>query len=288
MQYLEVLTSASILKSESVQLTAEAVSPYGLNSRQLIKAWIRSTPEALWTESIPCQIDAIRSLEAQQPGICSELMTQFGIRNFARYPQPLLIQQSKESSDTITPYGLAVFGVDDWNAHLFTQAQRYQQLRDQLNPYSLLRIYEVDNKITLAKTILRAHQRYGAASFGIIAAHCGTNGVQLGFDDHTDRRYFSRRDFNNHYQLISRVADCFKKDTALIIDGCRAGRLGGICRELSTLGFMVTGSLWKNTYVRSFNPFMDKNGNIRFDAKFFRSPQASYHWGAPIPGPVRI
>ncbi len=99
---------------------AEVISTaFGIDGKQAIKAWelavMKKAPtyrtgDASFLENLP----SLANLEAQRHGIGKVLQEEFGINDFARYPEELLIEQYDTRNRSDLPYGVII---NPWYDH---------------------------------------------------------------------------------------------------------------------------------------------------------------------------
>lgn len=93
--------------------------PKGDGAEDIRDAWLESTKKDNMPRIIAKNLSAIRLLEQKEPGIVQRLYEEFGIRDFARYPEELLISQDKNQKDIQQPYGIVIYPRNDHNGAFY-------------------------------------------------------------------------------------------------------------------------------------------------------------------------
>src|SRR5581483_3750456 len=108
----------------------------------------------------------IRRLEKNHPGITKELSDSFGIFDFARYPDEVLIEQfedlKKPDDQRKKPHALIAYPRYDWNGSFYFDREIFQNFYRNLkkNGYSL-RLVEVEDTRDIARRLNRTRKKFG-------------------------------------------------------------------------------------------------------------------------------
>ena len=141
----------------------------------------------IYIESYKQNIDAVMRLEKMRPGAAKELYEKFGIANFNRYREEMLIHQLDVENDNL-PYGVVVFPEADWNGAFFQDKSMLEDARKQLldGGYEM-RVIETGSQLGMARKMNKFHQKYEPAghkmSFIFLAGHGSQSSVQLGVNE---------------------------------------------------------------------------------------------------------
>lgn len=210
---------------ETGKVIADVLGKYGLDPGEMTKAWEMSTNDKEKTQCYLDNLIAIRDLEIIQPGICQFLYSVYGIRDFTRYPQSLLVRQYNNEENLDIPYGIAIYSRSDHNGAYYCHKDGLWELNEQLTQGdSLMRIAECASANEFYKLLERLNDKYGQKhkiSFVIIAAHGYIDGVLLGLDN-----YLESID-------LTPVGQFFECDATLIFISCDTGQEGGIAHSVS-------------------------------------------------------
>ena len=217
-----------------INALAKILESYGLNPKSFWEAWQLSVPAERRVETFLENLKTIRNLESERPQIVSTLSQQFGIRNFARYSEDLLVQQFDERDKSV-PYGIVLYPIDDWNGAFSgnTKQKVFEQLKEQLGQYGYtIRILEAKGKIEVAKSLVRLNESYGQEhkiSFGIIGAHGNKNTMVFGREG--EQGELRPQDFLG--KGVQRAGKFFADKPVIILDSCLVGQDKGIAESLS-------------------------------------------------------
>lgn len=218
---------------------------YGLDSNVVLRRWdagavkqqTGTTFDFLHTAG-PLRYwnrESLVHLEEQRPGIAKTLYQEFGILNYSRYPEELLIDQYDQRTNTDKPYGVIIYpSVDDNGAYLQFANNHgiLRDLRDDLQGKYLLRIIEADSKYGLARALIGLNNRYGETqkiSFALLRGHGTRESVQLG--NLTDRGVLSLEDLKG--KSAKKFKDFFVPNPMAVITSCNTGETNGLGERLA-------------------------------------------------------
>jgi len=136
----------------------------------------------IFGESYTKNLEAAKSLEKARPGSARRLYDGFGIANFARYDEEMLLRQL-EMAEQDTPYGVAAYPEADWNGAFFNNPSLGEAGKELLNGGFGTRIVEVASQFELARRLNGFNKKYGKGGhkidFMFIAGHGTKDSVQL-------------------------------------------------------------------------------------------------------------
>lgn len=199
------------------------------------------SPGQVYLENdIACNLEAMQALESKRKGSVSELVHKYGIQEFQRYPEEMLLAQLEEE-DTQQPYGVVVYPRDDWNGAFDADKKLWKDFFGETRSRCGLKIFECASRIDIARHLLDLDKKYGAEhkiSFAVIAGHGQENKIQFGpWWGHFSA--LSKVDIGSG-KGIRRVKDFFVEDPSIVFFSCSTGAEEGIAQELSqTLGAEV-------------------------------------------------
>lgn len=234
-QKILFLTRVSERNSKFVEEEALPVllERYNLPPKKIIPAWRASTNELSSYSAIADNLKAIAILEAQQSGICAFLNREYDISDFDRYPTGLLLQQFREYDNTELPYGVIFYPRDDYNGAFYYDRTVLEQLYQQLQGKYLIRIFEVGDKVAIARALRMLERKYGTRqkiSFLVIGGHGETDNITFGKGGEAKFGLFLQDLLDPR---ILGVQKYLIEHPALILHSCSTGFKGGIGQELS-------------------------------------------------------
>lgn len=206
------------------------------------------------------------------------LSSEFGIKNFGRYPLELLTKQLDEKDDTEAKYGIILYPEFD-HGLAFTSDEDREMMRslyEQLQGKYKLRIGEVGSRYELAKRLSLLHKKYGKASFAVIGAHGAEEMMQLGFG--SERRELSTSDLEG--AAAERVGDYFEDGSSIILESCSTGADSGIAEKLSSvLGKRVIAPTEVAGGIQSVSVHLNEDMPPSFEVDFYYSTGREYETG---------
>lgn len=162
-------------------------------SDEVVKKWQMSTHDVSGKKDkknqvlVPYYSPNLRSvlrLEAERSGAARELYESFGIANFGRYNDGMLMRQLEEI-DEMGPYGVVVFPEADWNGAFFQDNVNLSKVSGKLDEKGIkTRIVEVGSQFGMAKRLAKFNKKYGKdgekISFLFIGGHGSVDTVNFG------------------------------------------------------------------------------------------------------------
>lgn len=239
---------------------------------RLVQSWFVSAPLDSQASYVSWHLRAMRALEEQQPGICKELTTDFGIRCFNRYKTKTLVQQASERGNK-DRFGVCCAAIYDHNGSIQQSVgSSATKIVEQLAIQSgRLVIIEAGSKLELLRRLGRLTVRHGSpAQFLCLDAHSDKNTLVFG------RRSWANSQLDTA-DLTSRAkanADqVLDPNGQVIIIGCQAGQANGIAEQASKefKRPVIASRLYNsgiNKVVARYNAVKD---NYEFTVDFFTS-----------------
>lgn len=223
---------------EAVRISLTA---YKLPDRDITSAWVKTNYEVNKSSYsvIERNLLAVFRLETKRPGICRFLFKEFGIADFARYPQDLLIRQQEEFESCEHPYGVIITPREDPNGAEYQYVEMYDELYHATEGKFSLRVFECGSRIDVARALLRCEKRYNPPdgsghriSLAFIAGHGDGNDIFLG-QGSEERDRLRPEDLVG--KGVKRAGGFFEDDATIILGACQSGRREGIGQRLSKL-----------------------------------------------------
>ena len=206
---------------------------YHLASEELLRAWSMAGPSRRRERISIDNMARIASIEGQFPGSSAALYKEFGIRNFARYPEELLVTQREEKNEN-KPYGIVLYPHADSVGAFYNFSKPIKELFDGLRERGYaLRIMEAGSVIDATKKLLSLDKRYGASEkirFAVIGGHGTPSTIAFGEPHRTGFELDFGALEGGGAKKIGRI---FEKDPTLILVSCSTGQPAGIGESIS-------------------------------------------------------
>lgn len=269
----------------AIKLVKNKLNNFGVNSDALIEKWLDSSPGISVVRE---NLQALISLEKRRPGIGRLLNEQFGICNFARYPEEMLIAQYDEVDKTDIPYGVIMFSSFDHNGAFYTDRQNLNSLHRQIKGKYALRVVEAVGKLDIAKRLHRLSRKYGdnnKISFAIVGGHGNEDSIQFGEGRSVEGAFnYSDVFFESVFGRgrLAGYSNYFVKNPTVILLSCSTGKgkKGGIAGILSsTFGTVIAPS--ENVTGASFK-IAEENGRLSFEVKYKGAKTVTFVKGRPV------
>jgi len=255
--------TTSLIKEAGWEKIIEMLKKYQFDREtieRIISKWqFGGGSDNFMPEAFAKNMEALQSIEKERPGIAKFLISKFGLYNFGRYPESLLIKQYDEYENQELPYGVVVFAEDDHNGFLFENKENLEEMAAGLEGKYLIRIMEANSKRYLLRLITRLRLKYGQdhkISFAVIGSHGNSSLITLGNVNEHGREIFIRdviRYGGRKYQL-------FEDNANLALITCQTGEKGGIGNEISKAINVKTVAPVDHSGLESIKPILKKDG----------------------------
>lgn len=242
------------------------------NSEKIIENW-----QQAWLiknshgdgEALGRNLLSLYELEYKRPGIGQVLFEEFGISDFGRYPQELLIAQydQRNKKDDV-PYGMIINPVNDPNGAFYDNMETFQKLYSQIKDRYRIRVWEVKNLEELVHAINDSRHRYGPISFAIIGGHGTEEGINFGKTFGNRNADLLKKDLQRKGADSMKLA--FAQNPTIILNSCTTGALEGIGQGISKMGAKVIAPP-EPISIMSIEPSIDLNGKIDFGVEYSES-----------------
>lgn len=136
---------------------------YGISAGDIKFAWELFPPiesGGYKFNNIDINITKMKELESIRPGIVKSLFSEFGIKEFHRYPTDVLIKQF-DTKDQDLPYGVVLFTNDDHNDAFDLDREIIESIFKQTDNKLLIRISEFQSRFSFLKNLASFNKRYG-------------------------------------------------------------------------------------------------------------------------------
>ncbi len=255
----------------------EFFASFGVDPKDFLDAWRVASVDAFKTFSE--NKIALQNLEAQRPGIIKTLSKEFGIKNFGRYPEDLLIKQFDQKEQE-GRFGVASFPRLDHGSAFGNENNRktISEMASKLGDEYKIRITEVGSIFDLVKKLSQLHSRYGKMAFGMIGAHGAKDEMQFDWEDKNELWT------NNVLKSPSapRLHDYFEDGATLILRSCSTGTEDGIGQAISkSLGMKVIAPDSVSFGIEKFNIIEGASRNLppSFEIEFGSANAQIYQQG---------
>lgn len=253
---------------------------YNLRAQPFFEAWYRAGAKLPTIEE---NILSMYELETKEPGSVELLARKFGIANFSRYPEEMLLAQYRSIDDKERPYGIIIYPYADHNGAFYRNKDAFRGLHSQLYYTHNIRIAECESRQQIARTLIKLDSAYGdmqKISFAIIGGHGAEDMIQFGDGD--KKRYFIHVD-DLAGKGLQRTTKFFAKQPTIMLVSCSTGTESGIGQLLSkTLNARVIAPELP-TNLKSIGAIVNQNGTLDFDVKYLdEDVERQYQAGEPI------
>ena len=281
------MASATAFSERGRETIGELVgSEYGLKGTGLASSWIKNTSEFLFPNYLGSNVEAMMYLELLNSGACKGLHDGFGMKNFGRYQQQASLEQHARRNEADALYGLSVTAGIDHNGALNNKVGRLwryltgglQALNDLHGGSRHLRCIEVRSKEEWRARLGAMRQQYARrkAIFLLLSAHSGPYAMDMG--PNGERLFAS--DIADGF--FDEFRDLFTDNLDVVIEGCSAGREGGIAQVLSRKMVCRVQAATTNTQLTHLTVGTSRNGDASLHPKFKNDPGVMYLNGERI------
>jgi hypothetical protein len=263
-------SSFSIASAWATDFLAERLDKFGCKGKELLTAWAMSGPYQ--DLIIKTNLNAMFALEEKEVGIVRYLTTECGIKDFARYPQELLLEQFRSRDDTETPYGAVFFPAFDHNGAFYQEVNQLTELRSEVSGQFRIRVAECDTKMAIVRHLIRLNDKYGKISFGILGGHGSPTTIQMG----AGGDFLSNlklRDFRG--EGTKRLQNYFTSDAEICMISCSTGAKGGIGEQVAKATGTSGAAPTDPANLKSFNATVNE-GRIHFEPVYTHNVPTAY------------
>ncbi len=268
------------IEKEIDEILTQQVSQFGIDGYETVRAWKENQTGdnrmELFGEFVANSLNSMRIIETERPGICNVLFTEYGIRNFGRYPAVSLIAQY-DNRDQQIPYGVLIYPESDYNGAFSEHEIAIEGLFRDLSAMNHgLRIYESGSRQEVVRALISADKRYGKQnkiSFAVLGGHGEPDSIAMGGRRSNGDLEISQKDLEN--PRTKKIKDLFIEDPTLILISCSTGVEAGIGEDMSSLGVNVIAPD-SSTNLDQIRAFRQRNGSLKFDVVFEGKANAAH------------
>jgi len=302
----------SYLRDRKYEIAVVLATKLGLDEK-IVDKWSRSrciikkdrNGNDITEESYLRNFEAAMRLDFARPGAAKELFENFGIANFDRYDDGMLLRQL-EAEDQSAPYGVVAYPEDDYNGAFFSGRKQLGKMgRDMLAGGYETRIVEAASQFDLARRLNGFHKKYNGGGhkidFLLIGGHGSPESVSLGRDefepppvpkpDISDGQYqtmlelWEKKRSSQKYLRKTLVAEdvkggrgqgikravqkWFSDGAPVVFISCSTGAEGGIAQTASKELGVTTIGPDKPTNFESIDVNFDERGKPIINVEYF-------------------
>ncbi len=295
------------------RLARALAAQYGLDP-SIVDTWKEAKvglgPDT-FMESYWSNLEAISELETKKLGAAKKLYEDYGIANFGRYEQDMLLRQI-DIADKDPRYGIVIYPEADYNGAFFQNGKQLYDASLQLRTGGFeTRIVEAGSQRELARRLLRLHKKYSPAgnkfSFAIVGGHGSPNSIALGNDKpldpppfpdpkksqeeyekeldvwrksiSTDTGRFVTDDLLEGEGIQRALQEWFEESAPKVLVSCSTGAEGGIAEQASAQSSGEVTAPKIPTNVKKIDVSFDTNGKPVFSVEYFAGTAARYAAG---------
>jgi len=260
-----VHSTSDRLRKITLEKTENYLHTFGINLSDVEDAWEISKPSNKSNfRNIENSFEMIELIEKERPGITKQLLKEFGIKEFYRYPSQILIDQF-DKKDKNVPYGVIAYTNYDHNQAFDVNFGTLRSIYEQTKIGGLnIRIVEFDSKYGLMKRLASLDNKYGneeKISYLILGAHGMGTSFIAGIGQIVEND-------NLEGKGVQRMKDFFIKNPEIILNSCSTGVEGGIGQKISKTYEAKVYAPSEPTAVAAVNVSFDKDHKPKFDVKY--------------------
>ena len=288
--YQDIQKFVICTKLAKEKLNTYLTEKYQVSISEFSNSWNFDKKQSHFSD-ISKNLKFMEEIEKACPGNVKRLVTDYGIREFCRYPSEILIKQLEEE-DINQPYGIIVYPTEDPSDAFDTDSDIFKKLYKDTRGHYGLKIYEVSNKRDFARTLIKNEQKYATEnkiSFMILGGHGSVDGITIGPQYKKNGNEHTIENVGNEIYMgdlkgvgVKNVSRFFEKDPKIILASCSTGAIGGIGQEISKeYGANVIAPEIPTSLRRIYTSY-DKGGKINFDVKFGGRVSKEYQAGKEV------
>lgn len=261
----------------------EEVLQLWLNAESNYEAYSKMEKGGLHNAFVKENISKILGLENYHTGTTQILSQDYGILEFRRYPDSVLVRQYEERESSL-PYGLIILPRADHNDSFATDTHIWNKMNNELKQLGFTqRFIEVRSKMDVARRLVQLDKAFsskaGKIKFVIIGGHGSPTSIHLGFGLHSRHAIKTGDVFDTGFIRTQTFLD---DKAPIVLLSCSTGAdvpSGSISSTLSKSLNRKVFAPDKDTGVNSIVPRLLPDGNIAFDVKYATATTRSFSTG---------
>jgi hypothetical protein len=221
---------------------------------------------------LKADLQTMLSLEKKQKGSVKRLLENYGIKEFYRYPEEMLLAQLDEEKND-QPYGIVVFPRGDHNTAFDQDVEVLNKLFNQTRGYYGLKVFEIESKIAFARDLIKLKKYENKISFMVFGGHGSEDSIAI-TEKEIAGDYFGQtakkiktEDFDS--KGTARVKDFFVENPKIILVSCSTGaKEDGIAQKISQVYGAEVIAPNKDTSLKDIETTYDDYGKPKFDVVY--------------------
>ena len=221
---------------------------------------------------LKADLQTMLSLEKKQKGSVKRLLENYGIKEFYRYPEEMLLAQLDEEKND-QPYGMVVFPRGDHNTAFDQNVEVLNKLFNQTRGHYGLKVFEIESKIIFARDLIKLKRYENKISFMILGGHGSEDSIAITEKEITQDLFgqtgkkIKTEDFD--FKGTARVKDFFVENPKIILVSCSTGaKEDGIAQKISQVYGAEVIAPNKDTNLKDIETTYDSNGKPNFDVVY--------------------
>lgn len=221
---------------------------------------------------LKADLQTMLNLEKKQKGSVKKLIENYGIKEFYRYPEEMLLTQLDEEKND-QPYGIVVFPRGDHNTAFDQNVEILNKLFNQTRGYYGLKVFEIESKIAFARDLISLKKYQNKISFMIFGGHGSEDSIAI-TEKEIAGDYFGQTakkiktdDFDS--KGTAKVKDFFVENPKIILVSCSTGaKEDGIAQKISQVYGAEVIAPNKDTSLKDIETTYDDNGKPNFHVMY--------------------
>ena len=267
-------SSSKYLSEVALENLDNYLKIYGISVGDIKFAWelFQTENKGVKINNIERNIKKIKELEFNRPGIVQSLFSEFGIKEFHRYPTDVLIKQF-DTKDQDLPYGIVLYTNDDHNDAFDLDREIMETMFKQTDNKLLMRISEFQSRFSFLKKLASFNDRYGEKN-KIEYLLWGDHGWQAAIGN------IGNLQLNG--EGAKRTKDFFIDKPEIILASCSTGAEGAIAQKMSEIynATVHAPSIPSNLQKVLIN--FDSQNKLHFEVEFQNNCRNTYSFGSKI------
>lgn len=266
---------SEILSAKALSKLDQYLQKFNIALADVGLAWnFPSGGKAGW-QNLEANMPKIEALEAQRPGIIKTLFSEYGIKEFHRYPNEVLIEQFDKKDENL-PYGTLLYSNHDHNQAFDTDVATVKKVFEDLKSGGYgLRVGEFDSPFALMKSLAKFNGRYGAhekMSFMILGAHGSEQGFSASYTKSVESEDLQG-------EGVQKMKDFFVPEPEIVLASCSTGAEGGLGQKLSDAYQARVHAPGVPTSLKSIETYFSEDGRPKFKVNYADNALRTYSRG---------
>jgi len=264
-------SSSKYLSEVALEGLDNYLNVYGISVGDVKFAWelFPQKSDGYKFNNIEVNILKMKELETSRPGIVKSLFSEFGIKEFHRYPTNVLIKQF-DTKDQDLPYGIVLFTNDDHNDAFDLDREIIESMSKQTENKLLIRISEFQSRFSFLKNLASFNERYGKKN-KIEYLLWGAHGWQAAIGNIGNLQLNGKG--------AKRTKDFFIDKPEIILASCSTGAEGAIAQKMSEIYNATVHAPSIPSNLEKVLVNFDSQNKLHFNVEFQRNCGNTYSFG---------